>query len=266
MLRGTLLSLLLVPVTVPLLAQRHGDPCRDHWGDDDRPSVCHMIEMSAKATGSLRIDPGTNGGADVEAYDGDEVQVKAYVTTWSGSDADAQALNGQVTITLRNGVLQADGPSSRHSEGWAVLLVVRVPRQQDLDVETMNGPVSVAGVTGTLQLQAVNGPVALDGVSGDVRARLQNGPLTIDLSGTRWTGAGLDAETVNGPVTISIPENYNAVLESGSRNGPLNADIPITVSGRIGRGTQTFSTTLGSGGVTLRARTTNGPLTIRRGR
>lgn len=266
MLRGALFSLLLIPVAVKVVAQHRDDPCRDHFGDDDRTSVCHMVELSTRATGSLRIDPGTNGGAEVESYDGTEVQVKAYVASWAGSDDDARSLNTQIQVTLQNGVLQADGPSTRHSDGWSVIFVVRVPQHQDLDIETTNGPISVDGVTGTLRLETVNGPVTLDGVGGDVHARLQNGPLTVGLTGTEWSGTGLDASTVNGPLTISVPEGYNAQLESGTTNGPMNAEIPMTVQTMGGHRRQSLSTTFGRGGAMLRAVTTNGPLTIRRGR
>jgi len=144
--------------------------------------------------------------------------------------------------------------------------VVRAPRHIDLDIETMNGPIEVAGVTGTLRVHATNGPITLDGVNGDVQARLQNGPLTITLAGTSWDGTGLDAQTVNGPLTIRVPNGYNARLETGTRNGPFHTDIPITVQGNIGRIGQQISTTLGRGGATLHATTTNGPLTIRSGR
>ena len=110
-------------------------------------------------------------------------------------------------------------------------------------------------------LEARNGPVALRGVSGDVRARTQNGPLTVNLDGERWTGKGLDAETTNGPVSIRIPDGYSARLETGTVNGPMRIDFPITLQGSIGR---RIETTLGQGGPTIRAVTTNGPVTIRR--
>jgi hypothetical protein len=98
-------------------------------------------------------------------------------------------------------------------------------------------------------------------VGGDVRGRTQNGPLTVRLTGTRWDGSGLDAETSNGPVTIDVPENYSARLETGTVNGPMRVDFPITVQGRLNR---RLETTLGSGGARLRAVTTNGPLVLRR--
>lgn len=263
--RHALLALLLLSSAAPLAAQRR-DPCRDHWGDDDRPNVCHAVGLGAKATGSLRIDPGVNGGAEVTTWDGDSIGVDAYVHSWARSDSDAEALNRGVTVTLRAGVLSVDGPSAGHNQGWAVMFVVRVPKRQDLSIETTNGPISVEDVKGSLQLETTNGPITLDGVSGNVRARLQNGPLTITLAGTSWDGTGLNAETVNGPLTIRVPDGYNAVLETGTRNGPFHTDIPITVQGNIGRIGQQISTTLGRGGVTLHATTTNGPLTIRGGR
>ena len=60
---------------------------------------------------------------------------------------------------------------------------------------------------------------------------------------------------------ISVPDGYNAHLEAGTTNGPVSLGFPITVVGRI---TRDISTDLGSGGATIRATTTNGPLSIRR--
>lgn len=69
-------------------------------------------------------------------------------------------------------------------------------------LDTHNGPIAVRAVTGRMTLQADNGPVSLDGVGGDVPARTINGPLHVVLTGARWDGAGLDAETTNGPVVV----------------------------------------------------------------
>ena len=42
----------------------------------------------------------------------------------------------------------------------------------------------------------------------------------------------------------------------------VSTEIPITVQGNIGRLGQQISTKLGRGGATIRAHTTNGPLSI----
>jgi DUF4097 and DUF4098 domain-containing protein YvlB len=101
----------------------------------------------------------------------------------------------------------------------------------------------------------------LDGVAGDVRARTVNGPLVVTLEGERWEGPGLDSETENGPVVLTLPARYSAHLETGTVNGPMSIDIPVTLQGRIDF--HRISTDIGSGGATVRAVTTNGPVTVR---
>jgi DUF4097 and DUF4098 domain-containing protein YvlB len=101
----------------------------------------------------------------------------------------------------------------------------------------------------------------LSAVGGDVRAHTQNGALSVQLTGTRWDGTGLDAETRNGSVRLSVPEQYAAQLETGTVNGSIRTDIPLTLSGRISR---QLSIPLGGGGRTIRALTTNGSVTITR--
>ena len=260
----TLVVALLFLSATSLEAQR--DPCRDQWGDDDRARVCEVRTLGGRGLRTLRIDPGVNGGADVEAWDRDSIGIEARVLATGRSEADARALAREVRVSYANGVLSAEGPSTGRRETWAVIFEVRVPRRLDLDIETTNGPIDVAGVTGTMRLETTNGPITLDGVNGAVTARLQNGPLTVNLAGNAWEGTGLDATTVNGPLTLRVPQGYNALLETGTRNGPFHTDIPITVQGNIGRMGQQIRTTLGRGGATIRASTMNGPLTIRSGR
>jgi hypothetical protein len=133
----------------------------------------------------------------------------------------------------------------------------------DIEATAHNGPVSVQDVTGTMNLSVVNGPLGLSGLGGDVHARAENGPLSVELSGTRWDGAGLDAETRNGPLSIQIPRDYSAELETGTVNGPLDVNFPLTVTLQ-GRAPQRIHTTLGHGGAPVRAVTTNGPASIGR--
>jgi hypothetical protein len=60
---------------------------------------------------------------------------------------------------------------------------------------------------------------------------------------------------------MSVPENYSAHLETGTVNGHLSVDFPVTVQGRI---TRELAVNLGSGGPTVRAMTTNGGVRIKR--
>ncbi|HEY5565714.1 MAG TPA: hypothetical protein VIM81_00530, partial [Gammaproteobacteria bacterium] len=79
--------------------------------------------------------------------------------------------------------------------------------------------------------------------------------------GDTWEGEGLDLRTTNGGVRLRIPDDYSARLETGTVNGGVDIDFPVTVQGRIGR---ELSTTLGEGGPLVRAETTNGGVRVSR--
>ena len=82
----------------------------------------------------------------------------------------------------------------------------------------------------------------------------------MDVTGDHWDGTGLDVETRNGGIRLNLPKGFSAQLEAGTTHGGISVDFPVTVQGRIG---SRLATTIGSGGPTLRAITTNGGVTIR---
>jgi DUF4097 and DUF4098 domain-containing protein YvlB len=93
-----------------------------------------------------------------------------------------------------------------------------------------------------------------------VHGETTNGGVNVELSGDRWDGEELNVRTTNGGVNVSLPDNYSAHLETGTVNGNISVDFPITVQGRI---TRELSVNLGSGGPTIRAMTTNGGVRVR---
>ena len=115
------------------------------------------------------------------------------------------------------------------------------------------------GVTGTIRLDTQNGSLRLADLGGQVTARTSNGSLQVELSGSTWSGEGLDATTANGSLRVLLPETYNARLIASTNNGGMRVGRPVTVQGRIGK---ELDTVLGSGGPTVRLRTSNGSLTI----
>jgi DUF4097 and DUF4098 domain-containing protein YvlB len=131
----------------------------------------------------------------------------------------------------------------------------------DVDLETYNGGIGIEDVEGSMRLRATNGGISLDRVAGDVRGETENGGLHVMLDGSKWRGAGLDVRTSNGGVELYVPSGYSAQLETGTVNGGFSIDFPITVQGSL---SHRLTTTLGSGGPTVRAVTTNGGVAIRR--
>lgn len=240
------------------------DNCQSDRGDrwDRRETYCEVRTATARPSGeTVSMEGLHNGGVSVTGWDRADIVVRTRIRAQARSMSEAKAIAGQVRTVINGSTITVDGPSNEDENQWSASLVASVPTRSNLRVETRNGPVSVSQVHGDMNLQTRNGPLALNDLAGTVTARTTNGPLSISLSGNRWDGGGLDARTTNGPLTISVPENYSAHLETGTTNGPVSLGFPVMVSGRINRD---ISTDLGSGGATIRATTTNGPLTLRR--
>jgi len=141
-----------------------------------------------------------------------------------------------------------------------VSYTVWVPRRFDLRLEAHNGGIGVNGVIGNLELNTQNGSVSLTDVGGDVRARTLNGSVNVELGGSKWDGRGLDAETQNGSVRLGIPASYAATVETGTVNGRVNTDFPVTLVGRINNRRMTLP--LNGGGTPIHVETVNGSVSL----
>ena len=267
---------LLILGSAPLMAQRSSrdrapsrveddflEKCRDesYRGRDDRIRFCEVRQTRISAPRQLDVDGQQNGGVSVHGWDRSDALILAKIQT-EGDDADeARDLASGISIETGGGRVRAEGPSTRRRQSWSVSYEIYVPTQTDLRVSTHNGGISVEDIDARLELGAVNGPLNLRRVSGDVRGETTNGPLNVELDGDSWRGPGLDLKTTNGPVNLGIPEGYSARLETGTVNGGMRIDFPVTLQGTIGR---RITTQLGRGGAPIRAVTTNGPVVISR--
>ena len=262
----TFVTLLLAGIALPLGAQdtvsradRFVRDC-DHFGRSDSERFCEVRDVRMASGQRVQVDALQNGSVRFFGSDRRDVLVRALIQAYADTRSEAEALGREVQIQAGNDRVSADGPTSRRRTGWHVSYEVWVPRRMNLEAETHNGSVSVSDVEGRMDLRAVNGSIAVRRVGGDVRAETTNGSVTAVLSGTTWSGNYLDLETTNGSVVLDVPRGYNAQLETGTVNGGMSIDFPITVQGSIGR---RITTKLGTGGPRIRAMTTNGGVRIR---
>jgi hypothetical protein len=248
------------------LAQRgereeRGLACDNNW-NNDRSSHCVIKEQTIQAgSGMISIDGRKNGGVSVKGWDRGEILVRSKIQSWGETDAEARGVAGQIRIETGGAQIHAEGPSMGERQGWAVSFEVFVPHNSNLSLKAHNGGISIADVRGQIEFDAMNGGVSLKRLAGNVKGQTSNGGLSIELDGTRWDGEGMNVRTTNGGVRMLIPENYSARLETGTVNGGMNIDIPITIQGKIER---EISVDLGAGGATVRAITTNGGVSIKR--
>jgi hypothetical protein len=263
--KKALLMAVLLSVATPTAQRVSTDHewCQDQEWSRESAGVCEVREYTMPASGgTLNVDASPNGGIAVEGGQRGDILVQAKVVARAGTESRAQEIAKSVQVTVAGNTIESSGPDRlADREGWHVSYRLYVPTQTSVDLRTVNGGIKISDVDGRIAFKTINGGVKLARLAGDVQGETNNGGVDIDLDGDVWRGEGLDVRTRNGGVKLAIPEQYSARLETGTVNGGLNVDFPITVQGIVGR---RLSTTLGSGGPPIRVRTTNGGVTLRR--
>jgi DUF4097 and DUF4098 domain-containing protein YvlB len=264
-------ALLSLAVVAPIRAERSftfeqsqtasSDWCQDRDDNGRRRSeqFCEVRPVTIAAPATLDAET-ANGSITVTGSARRDVLIEARVVTHGDTMDEAKNLAKEVKILTEGGRVRADGPNSTDRRGWSVSFRIQAPARQNTSVSSSNGSVTLRSLEGTVRADTSNGSVHASELAGDVRLTTSNGSLEVALSGTTWTGTGLEATTSNGSLRVDMPRDYSAHVSARTGNGSLNIDRPVTVSGRIGR---EIETDLGKGGPTLRFRTSNGSLNIR---
>lgn len=263
-LRSLSLLALVTLASVSVVAQRNTSgslECQDNWKDNRLERHCEIREQTLAATDMITVDSGKNGGISVKGSDRNDVLVRARVESSGISRSEAEQLGRQIRVETAGSRIHSSGPEQKRDSWWSVSFEILVPRRSNLSLTAHNGGIAISDVNGRIEFNGLNGGVVLRCVGGKVHGRTTNGGLVVELNGSRWDGEELNVKTTNGGVVMSVPENYSARLETGTVNGHVSTDFPITVQGRI---TKELSMDLGSGGPTVRATTTNGGVRLKR--
>lgn len=234
---------------------------QNNWSNDRSFSARDLRETTVAASSLLNVDADRNGGVRVIGENRSDVLVRACVQAWANSDNEAQSRVKNIRVETTGGNVRS--VNSAGGDDWSVSYEIHVPQRTNLKLTAYNGGIGISGVDGTLDFQTQNGGVSLSDVAGNVRGRTQNGGVSVKLSGARWNGTGLNVETQNGGVTLEMPQNYAARLETATVNGGFRSDFEISVKMRDWNRGVNISTDLNGGGAPVRVVTTNGGVRIR---
>ncbi len=264
--RAATLAALLV-CSLGVSAQEKKLSCDSNWGGRDE-SACEMRETTMAATGRLEVSAAPNGGIRISGWDRGEIMVRAQVRAQAETKSEAEQLLKEVRIVSAGGKVESDGPKweggmKTNRKSWSVSFEIFVPKRGDLKLETVNGGVNVADVTGSIEAKTVNGGLNFARAGGKVKGETVNGGITMDLDGATWQGEGIDLETVNGGVKLSVPQSYSAQVKASTVHGGMNADFPgAQVEGK--HSNRSMNLTLGSGGPVVKLQTVNGGVSVRK--
>jgi hypothetical protein len=226
---------------------------------------------------TVRAEASENGGVYVYGWDNPEFSVLNCKAAAAENEAIAQSRLEQIKMSYDNGELGVRGPEDGD---WISYLIIRAPRNSAMALRAVNGPISLEGLTGKLNVDGTNGPLAVknctgqveaditngpisySGGSGNVHLRAENGPIDVNLSGTSWGNGELEAHSTNGPLDLHIPKSFTSgVLVEARGYSPFHCS-EACAGARKDFDDENKSVQFGNGNPVIRLSTVNGPVSI----
>ena len=232
-----------------------------------------FASVTEEETFSYTLDKGgrfsisnVNGSITVTGGKGDKVEIVAIKKADNQDDLDEieiEISHSSSEIVVETELGESNSWFSHGNNSGQVTYDVIVPASSMLDsVETVNGDVNISGVSGKVVAESVNGDLEISDLEGDVALSTVNGGVDADF--TKCDGdQSIKAETVNGRVTITLPEDADVQVSADTLNGGINGrDFGLeTDEGFVG---SDLNGKIGDGSARLNVDTVNGSIKIRK--
>ena len=254
--------------SVPLLAQLQDNSerqltCANGGRNNDRARHCEMREHNVASIGRLNIDAGQNGGVTVKGWTRGDVLVRARIEASAETEGSAAIMASRVLIDGSGGQVRASGPDAARDSWWSVTYEIFVPQATDVTLKALNGGINISDVRGRLAFEGVNGGVRLKRVAGEISGRTVNGGIDVELAGAGSEARQMDLTTVNGGVTVTMPANYSARVQTETGMGRVDSDFPMPAEPANTRARR-MDFTIGAGGPPMNITTGNGSIRLKR--
>ena len=216
------------------------------------------------ADGRLTLD-NVNGRVEIHGWDQNTVAIKALKHGKTRDSVEAlkievDARPDRITIHTK----QPDNWLGWKKDSATADYILQVPRHAQLgNISSVNGPVTIDGVSGNIEASSVNGPVQVQGAAGDLKLSTVNGQLKAQLVAL-GRGQSVSLNAVNGHLELTLPANANAEVIASTVNGGLSSEFPSLVVKKefpLGRH---LTGTLGNGSAHVKASTVNGGISLRK--
>jgi hypothetical protein len=112
-------------------------------------------------------------------------------------------------------------------------LVIQVPVATSLEIRSsMDGAVSVEGVSGEIDINNINGPVTLKNVSGSMLVHTVNGDIEAVLTRDARVAADkpLSFSSMSGDIDVTLPADVKANLKMKTDQGEVYTDFEIDLT------------------------------------
>jgi Toastrack DUF4097 len=237
-----------------------------------------MADLREKQTAEWRktyeLQPGgrleisnVNGKIDVQPATGATVEVVVEKSARAGSVEAAKEAVARIEIqeTVSPSNVRLETKVQRRTGGWFggwnqdVHYMVKVPPSAEVRLNTVNGGIELAGLTGRITAETTNGGVKAHDVSGAIDASTTNGGVEVDLAAVADSGVKLGC--TNGGIRLRLPTTAKATISARVTNGGIHADgINLETVGEASR--RRLDGRMNGGGPRIDLEGTNGGIRI----
>ena len=214
---------------------------------------------------------GINGSIHAEPATGNDVEVVAYksgqVYDTAGIEVQVVERNGGITFCAVYPSLDgrptecqpgSNSPLNSSSNDVNIDFTVRLPKGVRFVGRTVNGQVEAKALQADTEAHTVNGNVRLS-TAGAAFGETVNGSI---IASVGKINSASKFSTVNGGITVEMPQSAAAEVHAGTKNGHIHTDFPLAMhdeyAGRHADGA------IGHGGPDLTIVTVNGTINLRR--
>ena len=215
------------------------------------------------ADGRFRVE-NINGTIRIDAWDRNEVQIVAE------KSASSEAALADIEIEIRGEGDRVDVQTRLPKSGWllggeggSVSYEIIAPEGARITAITVNGQVRIEGIAGQVEAKSVNGKLEIIDAAGVVESSTVNG--SVDVSYIALPDSGSHGiTTVNGSVSLILPESAAGHFEVNTVNGGISSEFPLEISQKKFGNFRSVSDSIGEGGGSFKIKTVNGQVQIRK--
>lgn len=232
----------------------------------------HKQKETAEWKKTYQLQPGgrveignVNGRIDVRPGEGNAVEIIARKTGHGASSEAAKAALGRIEIKEESSPslvkietkLQRGG--GLFGGGTQVEYMVRMPKNMELRVSTVNGGVEIEGMGGKISAETTNGGIKARDIAGEIEASTTNGGVEVDLS--QIPEAGVKLECTNGGIRLRLPADAKASISARITNGGIETS-GLTLDATGAQSRRRLDGRLNGGGPRIDLEGTNGGIRI----
>jgi len=216
--------------TVTMNDDSASDDCRDHLrvGSTDYRTNVRDEEIKTIPNQPLTITAEENGGIQVTTWDNSEISLKLCKQVAADDESQGRKVLAETHLEINGSKISIHAPQEDDYSLGTVLLV-KAPKNANLNLNVHNGGVSLTSFTGTAEAHAENGGISFRRSTGKLTAEAENGGISI-----KDCGGDVSAKVENGGLSIALPEHWEGKgLEAHARNGGLVVAVPKTFNGGL---------------------------------